>query len=97
MPRSWLSELHHVTEFAASRRDLPDGVTQLLVDLHETALREVIPDLHVPADGKFATAIEQKTVAGLVALRRSLPREQPVTASAPVLAPTGPEREGVSR
>jgi len=93
----WLSELHHVTEFAASLRDLPHGVTELLVDLHETALREVIPELHVPADGMFATAIEQKTVAGLVALRRSLQREQPVNAAAPVLAPTGPERGGVSR
>lgn len=93
----WLSELHHVTEFAASRRDLPRGVTELLVDLHETALREVIPELHVPADGKFATAIEQKTVAGLVALRRALPREQPVDAAAPVFTPTGPERGGVSR
>ena len=93
----WLSELHHVTEFAVSRRDLRRGVTELLVDLHETALREVIPELHVPADGKFATMIEQKTVAGLVTLRRSLQREQSVDAAAPVLAPAGPEQGGVSR
>ncbi|WP_409047880.1 zeta toxin family protein [Microbacterium sp. HA-8] len=93
----WLSELHHVTEFAVSRRDLPRGVTELLVDLHETALREVIPELHVPADGKFATVIEQKTVAGLVTLRRSLQREPSVDVAAPVIAPAGPERGGVSR
>ncbi|WP_349426541.1 zeta toxin family protein [Microbacterium sp. LWS13-1.2] len=93
----WLSELHHVTVFAASRRDLPRGVTDLLVDLHEVALREVIPDLHVPSDGKFTIAIEQKTVASLVALRRSLLREQPVDLAAPVVAPAGPEREGFSR
>jgi UDP-N-acetylglucosamine kinase len=93
----WLSELHHVTEFAASRRDLPRGVAELLVDLHETALREVIPELHVPRDGSFATAIEQKTVANLVVLRRSLPREQGVDAAAPVVAPVGPDRGGVSR
>lgn len=93
----WLSELHHVTQFAASRRDLSPAVTELLVDLHETALREVIPELHVPAGGKFTTVIEQKTVAGLVALRGSLQREQPVDAAAPVFAPGGPERGGVSR
>lgn len=93
----WLSELHHVTEFAASRRDLPRGVTDLLVDLHEVALREVIPQLHVPSDGTFTIAIEQKTVASLVALRRSLLREQPVDVAASVVAPAGPEREGISR
>lgn len=92
----WLSELHHVTEFATSRGSLPGGVTELLVDLHETALREVIPELHIPADGKFATAIEQKAVAGLVALRR-LQQDASVDAAAPVVAPTGPERGGVSR
>lgn len=93
----WLSELHHVTEFAAARRDLPRGVIDLLVDLHEVALREVIPELHVPSDGKFTIAIEQKTVANLVALRRSLSREQAVDVAAPVIVPDGPERGGISR
>ncbi|WP_344780368.1 zeta toxin family protein [Microbacterium kribbense] len=94
----WLSELHHVTEFAASRRDLPVGVTEALVDLHETALREVIPELHVPANGKFATLIEQRTVARLVALRRDVQREheQPDVA-APILVPRGPDRDGPTR
>lgn len=93
----WLSELHHMTEFAASRRDLPLGLTELLVELHEIALREVIPELHVPSDGKFTIAIEQKTVARLVELRRSLPLEQAVDVAAPVVAPVGPERGGISR
>jgi hypothetical protein len=93
----WLSELHHVTDFAAARRDIPAGVTELLVDLHEVALREVIPELHVPGDGKFATAIEQKTVAALVALRRLQPRERTVDAAAPVIAPVGPDLGGISR
>lgn len=94
----WLSELHHVTEFATSRRDLPHVVAELLVDLHETALREVIPELHVPADGTFATAMEQKTVARLVALRQRIPTVlQPVDIAAPAVAPAGPERGGLSR
>jgi len=93
----WLSELHHMTEFAASRRDLPRGVTELLVELHEIALREVIPELHVPRDGKFTITIEQNTVARLVELRRSLPREHAVDVAAPVVAPVGSERGGISR
>lgn len=93
----WLSELHHVTQFARSRRDLSRGVTESLVDLHETSLREVIPELRIPADGKFATAMEQKTVANLVALRRSIQPEQQTDAAAPAIAPGGPERGGPSR
>ena len=93
----WLSELHHVTDFAASRPDLPREVTESLVDLHETALRDVIPELYVPADGRFATAIEQKTVASLVALRRWAQRDHSMDADAPELLPGGPERGGVSR
>ena len=92
----WLSELHHVTDFAASR-DLPRGVTDVLIDLHESALREVIPELHVPDDGKFAMAIEQRTVARLVTLRRSLEREPMVDIAAPIVAPVGPDRRGISR
>jgi hypothetical protein len=94
----WLSELHHVTDFAATRRQLPAAVTELLVDLHETSLREVIPELHVPAGGPFATAMEQKTVAALVALRKNLaPAVGAVDIAAPVVVPGGPERGGVSR
>ncbi|WP_341994737.1 zeta toxin family protein [Microbacterium sp. LWH7-1.2] len=93
----WLSELHHVTQFATTARGLPDEVTELLVDLHETSLREVIPQLHVPAEGKFATAMEQKTVAMLVTLRTLTAPEPPIDIAVPVIAPTGPERGGLSR
>lgn len=94
----WLSELHHATAFAEARADLPREVTELLVDLHEAALREVIPELHVPDGGKFATVVERTTVANLVSLRRSLPpTPAPVDAAAPVVVPGGPERGGPSR
>lgn len=95
----WLSELHHVTDFAATRRGLAADITELLVDLHETSLREVIPQLHVPAGGKFATAMEQKTVATLVPLRKTLPLTPTPTVdlAAPVVVPAGPERGGPSR
>lgn len=93
----WLSELHHMTDFAMTRRDLPRGAAELLVELHEVALREVIPELHVPTDGKFISAIEQRTSARLSELQRSLPREQVIDLAAPVVTPTGPERGGISR
>ncbi|WP_279072835.1 zeta toxin family protein [Microbacterium lacticum] len=93
----WLSELHHMTDFAKTRRDLLPGVTELLIELHEVALREVIPELHVPSDGKFISAIEQKTVTRLGDLQRSLPREEVIDLAAPVVTPVGPERGGLSR
>lgn len=93
----WLSELHHATEFAATRRGLPDEVAELLVELHDVSLREVIPELHVPANGKFATAMERKTVARLVALRQTLPPARPIDIAAPVIMPGGAGVEGPSR
>lgn len=93
----WLSELHHCTDFALSRRDLPREVTESLIDLHETSLREVIPELHVPAVGKFTTAMEQRTAERLVALRRSLPSAPRVDVTGPVISPPGPDRGGMSR
>ncbi|MFF2486264.1 zeta toxin family protein [Microbacterium sp. NPDC058062] len=93
----WLSELHHATEFAATRRGLPDEVAELLVELHEVSLREVIPELHVPANGKFATVMERKTVARLVALRQTLPPARPIDIAAPVIVPGGAGVEGPFR
>ncbi|MGX5770297.1 zeta toxin family protein [Microbacterium trichothecenolyticum] len=93
----WLSELHHATQFAATRPGLPAEVAELLVDLHETSLREVIPQLRVPANGKFATAMEQTTVSRLVALRQTLPPARPIDVAAPVVAPDRAGVEGPSR
>lgn len=93
----WLSELHHVTDYATSLRVMPDGVSELLVELHETALREVIPELHVPTDGTFRSAIEQKTRTRLTDLRQATGVEPTVDAAAPILVPGGPEISGPSR
>ena len=93
----WLSELHHAAQFAATRPGLPAEVAEPLVDLHETSLREVIPQLRVPANGKFATAMEQKTVARLVALRQKVPPTRAIDVAAPMVVPGGPAVEGPSR
>lgn len=92
----WLSELHHMTDFAMTRADLARGAAELLIELHEVALREVIPELHVPSDGKFISAIEQRTATRLSELERSLAREHVVDLAAPAVTRAGPERGGIS-
>ncbi len=93
----WLSELHHVTAFAQSRRGLPRDVTVTLVELHEIALSEVIPQLHVPAGARFAKMTARTTSAQLAALHESLIGPAQPDAAAPVVVPAGPERGGISR
>lgn len=93
----WLSELHHVTAFAQPRRGLPRDVAETLVELHEIALAEVIPQLHVPAGARFAERTARTTSARLADLRESLVVPVHPDAAAPVVVPAGPERGGVSR
>ncbi|MGC5224208.1 zeta toxin family protein [Micromonospora sp. DT81.3] len=92
----WLSELRRVTEYAATVR-MPRPLTELLIDLHETALREVIPELPVPAGSRVVAAQERRSASDLVSLRRSLIEARPVDAAAPSVAQSGPERGGPSR
>lgn len=93
----WLSELRRVTDYAATLRDAPRALVEALVDLHETALREIIPELPVPAGSKAAAVQERRAAAELVALRRSLSSTSPVDVAAPVVGPAGPDRGGISR
>lgn len=93
----WLSELRRVTDYAATLRNTPQALVEALVDLHETALREIIPELPVPAGSKAAAVQERRAAAELVALRRSLVVAPPVDVAAPVVGPEGPYRGGISR
>ncbi|MGA1828244.1 zeta toxin family protein [Microbacterium sp.] len=93
----WLSELRRVTEFSVTLRQVPRPLTELLIDLHETALREIIPELPVPAGSAVVAAQERRSAAELVALRRSLVEERPADVAAPVVVPAGPDRGGLSR
>lgn len=88
----WLSELKHVTQFAQTRRVPVLEVQDALVELHEIALREVIPELHIPADGVFASAIEDRTQERLAVLREAQRVEERLDAPGPVLIPGGPDR-----
>ncbi|GAA1661909.1 zeta toxin family protein [Microbacterium lacus] len=93
----WLSELRRVTDFAKSRRNLPRPVVVALVELHEVALREVIPALPVPAGSIAAAGIERNVAADLVLLRRGLAIERPGDIAAPSVAPVSPNRAGLDR
>ncbi|MCR2811280.1 MULTISPECIES: zeta toxin family protein [unclassified Microbacterium] len=93
----WLSELRRVTEFAATLRNVPRPVTEVLIDLHETALREIIPELPVPSGSRVVAAQEHRSASDLVTLRKLLVAERPVDATGPVVVPAGPEHGGPSR
>lgn len=93
----WLSELRRVTEYAHTLREMPRPLTELLIDLHETALREIIPELPVPAGSMVVAAQERRSASDLVSLRRSLVQARSADAAAPSMVPSGPDRRGPSR
>lgn len=93
----WLSELRRVTEYVESLREVPRPLTEVLMDLHETALNEILPELPVP-EGSQASRMQERRIAySLAGLRQSLPVERPVDTSGPVATPSGPERGGLGR
>lgn len=93
----WLSELRRVTDFTATLPDVPRPLTELLIELHETALREIIQELPVPAGSRFIPGQERRSAADLADLRRTLAGERPIDAAAPSVTPTGPDRTSPSR
>lgn len=99
-PRSmrWLSELRAVSDFALATGQPARPVAELLIELHEVALREVLPGMQLPTDSQARPAAEESLARQLVELRRSVPAERPrVDVAAPIVsAPAGPDR-GISR
>ena len=93
----WLSELRRVTEYVESLREVPRPLTEVLMDLHETALNEILPELPVPEGSQAARMQERRLAYSLAGLRQSLPVERPIDTSRPVATPSGPERGGLGR
>lgn len=91
----WLSELRRVSEFTATLRNPPRPVLEMLVELHELAIREIVPELPVPKGSDLVARQERHHATELVALRRALavtgPPEGP---AAPTVTPGGPDRGG---
>lgn len=67
----WLGELRRITDFA---RSLPPRATDLdlLIELHQVALREVVPAMNLPASSTTGPQLESRLAAEAQSLRRQL-------------------------
>lgn len=83
----WLSELRHMTEYARSLRTVPTPALASLVELHEMAIRRVVPELPVPPGSEVARIQQQKLATDLAALKRMQVHPEVVDVAAPIVAP----------
>ena len=89
-PESWgarstmelLGELKQITTYAIASGELTPEVSELLIEGHTLALRDVVPHLSVDPDSPQARFIQQAVSEQVVALRRA------VTADPPDIAPS---------
>lgn len=73
----WLSELRHMGRFVAERRSAPRWALEGLVELHEVALEEILPELAVPANAEAFRLQSDRLQRGLTALRLALADHTP--------------------
>lgn len=86
----WLSELRHMTAYAQSLRSIPHAAVESIIELHEMAIRKVVPDLPVPPDSKVVPIQLASLRSSLAALKqRSVPYVSPDIA-APTVTPATP-------
>lgn len=83
----WLSELRHMTEYARSLRTVPAPAIDSLIELHEMAIRRVVPELPVPPGSEVARIQQQKLATDLAALKRMQVRPTVVDVAAPTVTP----------
>jgi hypothetical protein len=93
----WLSELKRVTAYARQPSSTLPELAPHLIALHETAIREVVPNLRIPTRSVVTRELESRLASELVALRRPTapgPLQEPaVTVPTPPAPPTdGPSR-----
>lgn len=90
----WLSQLRHMTRFLGSQRSAPRWAVDDVIELHEVALAEIVPELPIPADSEFSRIQVQRLSATLSGLRNSAGSDarEDVALSLPVPAPTAPSR-----
>lgn len=84
----WLSELRRMTEHVKAPRGVPGPALQSLIELHEMAIRRVVPELPVPADSEVARIQQEKLAADLAPLKRMQVRPDAVDVAAPVVTPS---------
>ncbi|WP_404473576.1 zeta toxin family protein [Microbacterium aerolatum] len=91
----WLSELRRITEYARTFRTIPAPIAESLVELHEMALRGVVPELPVPVTSEVVRLQQERLAAELASLRAHLTPAEREDLAAPTLTPTGPSRDGL--
>lgn len=92
----WFGELRRITEYV---RDTPENsapLIEVLVELHELALNEVLPNMEVRQRSSFVIEQEARLSRELVELRRALPstREPATSPVSPVYVPPPPTPRG---
>lgn len=90
----WLSQLRHMTRFLGSQRSAPRWAVDDVIELHELALTEIVPELTIPADSEFARIQVERLSGTLSVLRNAVGTEahEVVSLALPVPAPTAPSR-----
>ncbi|MEJ1922239.1 zeta toxin family protein [Microbacterium sp. KHB019] len=93
----WLSELRRITEYVRTFRTMPPPITESLVELHEMALRGVLPELPVPVGSEVVRLQQERLTAELASLRAGLTRAEREDLAAPTFTPSGPSSDGLGR
>lgn len=86
----WLSELRHMTAYAQSLRSIPDAAVESIIELHEMAIRKVVPDLPVPPDSKVVPIQLASLRSSLAALKQRADRYDSPDIAAPIVIPSTP-------
>lgn len=73
----WLSELRHMGRFVAERQSAPRWALEGLIELHEVALKEILPAVAVPANSEAFRLQSERLQRGLTALRLALADHTP--------------------
>lgn len=87
----WLSQLRRMTRFAGELRMAPRWAVDELIDLHEVALSEIVPELPIPAGSETMRVQVERLTATLTALQLAVQDDAAdLAAPAVVLQPDGP-------
>ena len=68
----WLSELRRMTQYAEASRQVTTQTAELLIPLHEIAVRDIVPTIPLPAGSEPGRKLEMRVAQDLAALRRAV-------------------------
>ena len=83
----WLGELRRITEFAQTLRPMPMPIRETLIELHEIAVHQVIPELPVPSESEVQRLQERRNREMLAELTLRTDRPTGLDIAAPSTQP----------